>query len=99
MNRSVAALVRPVPLLARGGLVAAVRDDARFVVLATGVALGLRVLYYLWGGPIRFNDTATYLQAGLELLGAGRMESDLAMPLYPLFMAIAGWRGVVWVQL
>jgi hypothetical protein len=97
MNRSLAAPLRSAPV--PGGVAAALRSDAGFIAMTTGAALCLRVLYYLWAGSVDWRDTGTYLQAGRELLGAGRIESHLVMPLYPLFLLATGWRGVVWVQL
>ena len=72
--------------------------DRRFVALATGVALVVRIAYAVWGGPIDWPDTATYLQAGRELLAGQSAESHVVMPLYPLFLVLAGWRGAIALQ-
>ena len=77
----------------------ALAGDRRFVALATVAALVVRIAYALNGGPIAWPDTATYWQAGRELLAGQRIESHFVMPLYPLFLVATGWRGAVPLQL
>src|SRR5690242_7996472 len=74
------------------------QDDRRFVVATVAAAAAVRLAVVALGSPIDWQDGHIYYAAGRELLNGRLMESHIVMPLYPLFIALAGWDGVLYWQ-
>jgi hypothetical protein len=59
----------------------------------------LRVLWQFFGPATDTPDTAVYIATGDALFATGRMSSVVYMPLYPILIHLAGYHGIVWLQL
>ncbi|MET0429120.1 MAG: hypothetical protein ABW026_11565, partial [Microvirga sp.] len=85
---------------ARAGMpLGASAPPALDIAAVTVLALVARIVWHLVV-PVRdWPDTEVYLQTGHALLSTGLMSSANYMPVYPLAISLAGYGGIVPVQL
>ncbi|WP_112664170.1 ArnT family glycosyltransferase [Microvirga flavescens] len=69
------------------------------IAVLTLVALFVRVLWHLYAPDRDWPDTAVYLETGKALLETGRMSSFNYMPLYPVLIAIFGYKHILTFQI
>ena len=66
------------------------------IVLIAGCA---RASLFIMAPHVESPDTAEYIASGNALFLTGRMASVVYMPLYPILIHLAGYNGVIWVQI
>jgi hypothetical protein len=71
----------------------------RAALILAVLAFALRAAWYLLIPLPDWPDTWVYLESGKSLLESGVAASKRVMPGYPLLIALAGYHGVIWVQI
>jgi len=70
--------------------------EAMFIASIAG---SLRILWHFFGPASDTPDTAVYIDAGNALFATGQMTSTYYMPLYPIMIHVAGYYGIIWLQI
>jgi 4-amino-4-deoxy-L-arabinose transferase-like glycosyltransferase len=68
-------------------------------VIIACIAGSLRILWRFFGPASDTPDTLVYIDAGNALFATGQMTSTYYMPLYPIMIHVAGYYGIIWLQI
>jgi len=91
-------LARSIGASDAGGKVLVRRHAWALALIILAAAL-VRLTLFILAPNIDAPDTASYLASGNALFATGQMSSPLYMPLYPIILHLAGYYGVIWLQI
>jgi 4-amino-4-deoxy-L-arabinose transferase-like glycosyltransferase len=72
---------------------------SRLLWLLLLIAAGARIALYTFWPNVASPDSAVYIASGNSLFSSGQMSTTVYMPLYPILIHLAGYDGVIWIQI